>query len=310
MMPKPRPRGARPGVVPPPRRSGWFGKRRNRRVRLTGALALPSASGLVRGLGRGLRKRARLGMVLVVVLATAAAATGAEQYLTRSQHFAIRALRFSPTKHVSAESLSARAGVAIGSNLFAADLDEIARVVAQEPWVQSARARRELPSTLVVDVVEREAAGLVALGPLYLADARGAVFKRASPDEAASAQPVVTGVERDAYLEDPERAQAQIRDALAAAAEWRKARERPPLGEVHLDRLLGVTVYTTSAVGVRLGRVDETLPARLERFDAVWAALAARGERPRIIYLDNRARPDRVTVRLATVERTQSEKNN
>jgi hypothetical protein len=50
---------------------------------------------------------------------------------------------------------------------------------------------------------------------------------------------------------------------------------------------------------VRVGRVDDTLPERLERFDLVWRELSQTGERPRFIYLDNRTRPDRVTVKLA-----------
>ena len=74
---------------------------------------------------------------------------------------------------------------------------------------------------------------------------------------------------------------------------------RPPLGEVHWDRSVGITLYTRDAVGVRLGRNDD-LDLRLRRFDAVWAELAKTGEKPRVIYLDNRARPDRVTVKLAS----------
>ena len=74
-------------------------------------------------------------------------------------------------------------------------------------------ARRELPSTIAVDVVEREAACVVALNALYLADTRGLVFKRANPDEAA-ALPVITGVDRDAYLSEPEHAREHVREAL------------------------------------------------------------------------------------------------
>jgi len=51
-------------------------------------------------------------------------------------------------------------------------------------------------------------------------------------------------------------------------------------------------------VAVRLG-ASEGFEAKLQRFDVVWAALQASGEKPRLIHLDNRARPDRVTVKLA-----------
>jgi cell division protein FtsQ len=149
-------------------------------------------------------------------------------------------------------------------------------------------------------VVERDASCVVAFNALYLADARGNVFKRANPDEAA-ALPVVTGVDRDAYLENPELARAHVQEALGVAQAWRAEASRPAIGEVHWDKLGGVTVYTREgAVGVRLGRPETPveLEARLRRLDVVWGALAESGETPRMIYLDNRARPDRVTVKL------------
>ncbi len=236
---------------------------------------------------------------LAIAAAVAGAGWGIHRFLTRSPHFAVRALRFSPTRHVTAESLAARAGEVMGQNLFKVDLEEIARDVHEEPWIASARARRELPSTLVVDVVEREPACGVALGPVYLADFSGNVFKRANPDEAASL-PVITGVDRDLYLADPDGARLQIRDALSVLDAWKANAARPAVGEAHVDKLLGLTLFTVQgAVGVRVGPAGADVPARLGRFDAVWAALQASAERPRLIYLDNRARPDRVTVKLA-----------
>ncbi|HEY1586710.1 MAG TPA: cell division protein FtsQ/DivIB, partial [Polyangia bacterium] len=162
-----------------------------------------------------------------------------------------------------------------------------------------AHVRRELPSTLVIDVVEREAACAVAFGALYLADSDGNVFKRAAPDEAA-ALPVITGIGRDDFLAQPDAARDELRQALHAVAAWRESGARPPIGEAHVDRIAGVTLYTDRGVGVRLGVVDDSLPARLGRYDAVRAALDEASETPRLFYVDNRARPDRVTVKLAS----------
>jgi cell division protein FtsQ len=282
----------------PKRRLGWpFGRRRNRRVRLTGS-ALPSPTGWLRA---AVRRSARMALSLGILAALGGAAFAAHHFVTRSSHFAVRAVRISPTRHASSESLTARAGDLTGQNLFKVDLDEVARAVREEPWLKSAHARRELPATIVVDVVERDPACGVALGPVYLADARGDVFKRASPDEAAGL-PVVTGVDRDLYLADPDGAKLQIRDALTALESWRKKPSRPAVGEVHLDKLLGVTLFVSDpsagSLAVRLGPPGADLDTRLSRFDAVWSSLRAGGETPRLIYLDNRARPDRVTVKL------------
>ncbi|MCU1276756.1 MAG: Polypeptide-transport-associated domain protein FtsQ-type [bacterium] len=240
-------------------------------------------------------------LVAGVGMALAAGAWAGRWYVTHSQHFAVRAVRVSPTVHVGADAIVARAAVPLGLNLFAVDRAEVARVVSQEPWVARAHVRRELPSTLVIDVVEREAAFTVAFGALYLADGNGYVFKRATPEEAASL-PAVTGIGRDDYVTQPDRAREELRQALQAVALWRAKGDRPALGEVHVDRIAGVTLYTERGVGVRLGVVDDTLPARLARFDAVTAALDGGGESARLVYVDNRARPDRVTVKLAPAQ--------
>jgi len=91
-----------------------------------------------------------------------------------------------------------------------------------------------------------------------------------------------------------------IKGALAALEGWRHDPSRPPLGEAHIDRVVGLTLYTEHGVGIRLGAVDDTLGERLRRYDAVARALHEGGEEARLIYVDNRARPDRVTVKLAS----------
>jgi len=279
-----------------PRRRTWsvwpFGRRRNRRVKPPSLPGIP-----VRRRPAARLPWRRIGVVLALAGVLSAGAWGAHRFVTRSSPFSLAQVRFSTTRHVSTESLQARVGVALGTNLFAIDLDEVARDVLAEPWIARARARRELPNAITIDVVERQAACVVALGALYLADAEGQLFKRATPDEAA-ALPVVTGLDREQYLADPLRAQANVREALSVASAWALKAGRPPLGELHVDLKQGTTAYTQSGVGVRLGRIDATLADRLQRFDAVWAALEDAGERARLIFLDNRARPDRVTVKL------------
>ncbi len=195
------------------RGSGWFGKKRNRRraeaSRARAALA-------------AIRRQARAGLVLCLFVGLAGAAVGIGRYLLRSPHFAVRALRLAPTQHISSETLALRAQSVLGMNLFRVDLDSVRRDLAEEPWVAEVRVRRELPSTIAIDVVEREAACAVALGPLYLVDGRGLVFKRATTHEALGL-PVVTGIDRARYLADPTVVAADLRAALGFLAVWQKA---------------------------------------------------------------------------------------
>ncbi|MDB4967743.1 MAG: Polypeptide-transport-associated domain protein FtsQ-type [Myxococcales bacterium] len=296
MLPKARPRTTR--------HAGWpFVRRRNRRIR-NSSPALPRAPRppLSTVMWQALARWRRSLLVAGVAVALAGGAWAGRWYVTHSHHFAVRVVKVSTTAHVSSEALITRAAVPLGVNLFAVDREEVARAVSQEPWVQRVHVRRELPSTLTLDVVERTAACAVALGSLYLSDAAGTVFKRATPEEAASL-PVVTGLNREDWLAQPDHARAAVHEALQAIAAWRSGgHERAPVGEVHVDRIAGVTLYTDRGVGVRIGVVDETLADRLHRFDVVTAALAESGEEPRLVYVDNRARPDRVTVKLASAQ--------
>ena len=51
------------------------------------------------------------------------------------------------------------AGVELGDRLLAVDPDAVAARVTTHPWILSARVRRELPSTLAIEVTERRAVG-------------------------------------------------------------------------------------------------------------------------------------------------------
>lgn len=253
---------------------------------------------------RALFTALKISGAFAAVVGTVVGVLLAHRWLTRSPHFALQEVRVSPTVHVTADAVRARSGIELGTNLFTVDLDAVTHDVQVDPWVARVRVRRELPATITIEVTEREPAAVIAFGPLYLADTRGEAFKRATPDEAASL-PVITGVPRDAYMNDRDEAKALAREAMDALAEWRERPDRPAIGEVHIDSAAGVTLYTVKdGVAIRIGRNDTptTWRERLARYDAVARSLRDSGERPRTILVDQRTRPDRVTVKLAVRE--------
>jgi cell division protein FtsQ len=293
-------------------RGPWRGKnRRNRRVpsgsgRVMAPLGIsPSADtgpSRIAARQRDWRAFVRVITLLLTLTLVVGGAWAGRRWLLHSPHFAVREIRISSTHHISAEALRARSGVERGDNLFMVDLGQVERDVAADPWVRRAKAHRELPGVLAIDAEERTPACVVALGPLYLADPAGEVFKRASLDEAAG-MPMVTGIPRDGYIDDREASQALIREALAVLEVWREDKKRPAIGEVHIDSALGATLYTAQGgVGIRVGRGEPAvLRERFRRADAVWAAIERQkpGQQPRLILVDQRTHPDRVTVKLA-----------
>ncbi len=239
-----------------------------------------------------------LGALLAAGL-LAAAGYGVFYFVLHSPHFALRTVHISPTRHVSTESLRKRAALPAEVNLFRIDLAAVKQNLAGEPWLRSITLHRELPSTLRIELAEHEPVALICLDSLYLVGEDGEVFKRAAPGEYAHL-PVITGFGRAAYLIEPELTRGQIRVALQALSRYQLGARRPPIGEAHVDHFIGVTLYTDSGTALRLGYGSAAeLDTRLARFDAVWKALASAGQKPAVLFLDNRAHPDQVTVRLA-----------
>jgi cell division septal protein FtsQ len=289
-----------------------FFRRRNRRLRSkssaqAGAGGDQNKTGKKgkRSVGPSLFRRAlslswRLSAALAVCALCGAAIYGGRYFLYHSARFALREVKVTGTKRLTTSSMLRRAALPEKTNLLRVDTRELEQRLLAEPWLKAVAVRRELPGTLRIDLTEHEPAVLLALESLYLCDAEGMAFKRATPGEGASL-PVVTGVGRATYVLEPVYARAQIDAALQALGSYQKEPSRPAIGEIHIDRFVGATLYTKQGLAIELGRGDAAeLQTRLVRFDAVWKSLRSSTEgRPVMVFLDNHAHPDHVTVRFA-----------
>jgi cell division protein FtsQ len=288
-------------------RRGWFRrKRNNHRV----VVQRPSLWVIVDQLGDALRSVGQQLALVGKAIATLAFIAGSifggrllVQHVVASPRFAVREVRADATIHVAREDIVQLAGVAEGDQLLAVDTDLVAARVARHPWVATVRVRRQLPSALVIEVVERRAVASALLGTLYLIDASGRPFKRATLDE-ADGLPVITGIARDQYTLARIATEAAFREALGLLSTYSSPdglaarRERPPLSEIHVDPRAGYSLVLLDGGGeVRLGRGDWA--GKLARFDEILGAVGPRGPAAlRAVYLDGPTQ-DRVAVRLA-----------
>jgi cell division protein FtsQ len=285
----------------PPR--GWGKRKGNRRVPVMQRSFALAIAELLRPLGRRL---VLVGKVLAVLALLAGAALAGRQLLRQmiaSPRFAVREVQVGPSAHVTAEEIRALAAVNPGDRLLAVDPDTIAARLTSHPWIASARVRRELPSTLTIEVVERRAVATTLMGALYLLDAEGHPFKRATFEE-ADGLPVVTGISREQYAALRPASEAVFREALALLASYGTASggetaSRPKLSEVHVDPRDGFTLVLLEGGGeVRIGRGGTQ--AKLERFDRIVAALGPRGPVAlTTVFLDGPL-GDRVAIKLAS----------
>jgi len=242
--------------------------------------------------------RAIVGVVLVVG-ASAGLAWVARRHVLQSPRFAITAIDVAGSVQRPPAAIVAESGLALGSNVFTADLNAArARILATDPWIADAVLARHLPSTILVQVTERQGAALVALGDTYLATAEGEPFKKVDPDDPLDL-PLVTGLRPEQFTEDREGALQTVRRAMGLAAEYARGSlaRRAPLEEVHVEPDGAFSLIVgRSAMQLVLG--VPPFRRKLDQAARVVAELDRRGAKADAIMLDNDSRPERVVVRM------------
>lgn len=240
---------------------------------------------------------ARVSAVALVLFAAGVVGYMAYDRLMGSSQFMVQKIRVEGTRRGRSVHIQRLAAKVTGRHIFSVDLHAARRAVMAHPWVKDARVYREYPDTVAVEVTEHQAKALLLIGHLYLVDPDGKVFKKAGPEE-ADKMPVITGISRLAYINQPADARPLLTSALEALDRYRSM-HRPPLSEVNVGPRGAITLYLRRN-GVALQFGQEVSNDRLRKLDAVWAALGPETKRVRIVFLDNEMRNDRVTVRMGS----------
>jgi len=220
------------------------------------------------------------------------------RFVTTSDRFAITAIEIDGARRLSADDIRAALPIAVGDNIFTADLDAIeADLLHAQPWLATADARRVLPHTIAVEVREHAAAGIVSFdGELYVVDSAGQPFMRVG---SATDLAVVTGFSRADYARDAAVTSHTIGEALAALAAWSADATRPAIGELRVDAHQGLTlVARDTGATISVGALSAPLADRLRTFDAAWAELSE-SERQHARAFHLTSHPDHVTVAFA-----------
>jgi cell division protein FtsQ len=158
---------------------------------------------------------------------------------------------------------------------------------------------RRLPSTLRVELTEREASAVVALAEhVYLVTREGVPFKEVEPGDPYDL-PLITGASPENLARDRTREIERIQTGLEVLHQY----ERVPLSkvypaeEVHLADAGDVTL-TAGKDGVTLELGTGPWRKKLLMAEEVVGELRRKGRTPGIVFLDNQAHPERVVVRM------------
>ena len=237
--------------------------------------------------------------VVVTIAAALLCVWGLVRYTRTSPRFAIKTVHVQGNAHRSPEDIARTGGIAPEHNIFTTDLEAAQSRLLGDPWIERVSLRRKLPSTIVVDVVEREAHALVSIGAdLYLVTRQGELFKKYELGDPYDL-PVVSGVRAEEVAQYRAAAVGLIRRALDLVADYEHsaAAKAHAVQEAHLEDDGGIVlVVGKDATALHLGRG----PYRqsLEQASRVLAELASRRGQASVVYLDNEAHPERVVVRM------------
>jgi len=126
------------------------------------------------------RRRLRFLAVCLGLVVTAVAAWG----LTRSPLLDLDHVRFEGVAGADAAEVDDAAGLDTGMAMFDLDLGAVERDIAALSWVASAKASRDWPGTVRVEVETRQPVAVLGLpsGPSMLVDAEGVIVRTAPAD--------------------------------------------------------------------------------------------------------------------------------
>ena len=132
----------------------------------------------------------------IVLAIVAYASVRAMALVTEAPALRIRQLTVQGHKRLSPADVLSRVRALDGQNIVRADLEAARRRLLDSPWICKATLRRQFPSTIEIQITEREPVGVARLarGGLHLIAADGTVLGPYGPAEAEYDLPIVDGL--------------------------------------------------------------------------------------------------------------------
>jgi len=133
------------------------------------------------------------------------------------RYFEIRSIHVHGNYFVTEEELAPLLKEIQGRNIFRVNIKDIAERIRRHPWIKDVAVRRELPSAMFIDIVERTPAVYLNSGDrLYLADEEGVLLGDKKVD--LLNLPIVYGID----LSDSKIGEKRTQQALLSAIEAKK----------------------------------------------------------------------------------------
>jgi cell division protein FtsQ len=198
------------------------------------------------------------------------------QLLLESGYFGVQQIRVENQVRVSEGDILDASDIKTGDSLFDLELYMIGRKIEEHPWIARADVERSFPNQVVIRVVERQARAIIDLGFLYYVDKAGEVFKLLDAGDQLD-YPVITGIDRQYLLENPDQTQGCLNLALLLMDELsnRTLFNLDDISEIHYDQQEGLILHTRiGGVPVHMGKMG--FDAKLDRLEKIYIDLEPR----------------------------------
>ncbi|MGK2905626.1 MAG: cell division protein FtsQ/DivIB [Desulfuromonadales bacterium] len=217
------------------------------------------------------------------------------EMLLESGYFDVQQIRVEHQVRVSESDILDASDIKPGDSLFDLELHMIGRKIEEHPWIARADVERSFPNQVLIRVAEREVRAIIDLGYLYYVDKTGVVFKMLDAEDQLD-YPVITGIDRQYLLDNPDQTQGCLNLALQLMDELsnRALFNLEDVSEIHYDQQEGLILHTrVGGVPVRMGTLG--FNAKLNRLEKIYNDLE-----PRLLalkYIDLNV-TDRVIVKI------------
>jgi cell division protein FtsQ len=236
----------------------------------------------------------------IVVVGIAVGVTwGVYHYTTTSPRFAVKEIQLTGAIRTTRDDVLQLAGISLGDNLFKINPLAVEERLVKDHWIRQAHVTRGLPTTLHVEIEEREAVAVaVVAGHLLLVTQQGDAFKEVAPED-PSDLPSITGVAIDDAPRDSALEKQRILVAMDVLRHYSQVKLSRvyPAQEVHLTPG-GEAILMVGAKGIALHLGVGPWYKKFAMAERIFAKLQAQRSAPSLVFLDNRAHPEKVVVRV------------
>jgi cell division protein FtsQ len=230
---------------------------------------------------------------------SAAAVLGTYRFAQTSPRFAVRQIDIDGLRRKNREAILDLSHVTLGKNIFSVDTKAVEGAILVDSWIREVKVERRLPATIRIELVERDAGALAMLGEQMLVVTRtGDPFKKYESSDPADL-PIITGVSVD----EPGREPSLERRRIGLALEVFRHYERTSLARLYPAQELHLTpggevVLTVGKTGIALHLGAGPWAKKLAMAERVLGKLRGQKGSVGMVFLDNRAHPERVVVRM------------